>query len=145
MEWRREGCVCEIRGRRVSLAGCLPRLRANAWIHALIPTRSSIKLHIPDKKKRAIAHFYRPAVVYPYISPDLFRAPGTAQRPIEARVVKGLGWSLSGDKGMVELKARLSRSTWVAGQKVWIEVFVANACNRKVSVRGCECFAEQTR
>ncbi len=46
--------------------------------------------------------------------------------------MKGLGWSLGGDKGQVTLQARLSRPTWVAGQKVWIEVSVVNGCNRKV-------------
>lgn len=91
----------------------------------------SIKLYIPSTMKRSIAHFYRSVVILPYLNPSIVLAPSLD--PIESVVEGGLGWSLGGEKGKVEVRVGLGRRTWVAGQRVWCEVGVRNNSSRKVS------------
>ncbi|WVQ93727.1 hypothetical protein IAU59_000804 [Kwoniella sp. CBS 9459] len=90
----------------------------------------SIKIHIPSTGKRSIAHFYRSIVVLPYLNPSLVLAP--SQEPVEGYVERGLGWSLTGEKGRVELRVSLGRRFWVSGQRLWCEVGIRNDSNRKI-------------
>lgn len=91
----------------------------------------SVKLHLTSTGKRSIAHFYRPIVVLPYLNPTVVLAP--SPEPVEAIIEKGLGWSLTGEKGRVELSVALGRRIWVSGQRVWCEVGIKNDSNRKVN------------
>ena len=90
----------------------------------------SIKIHIPSTGKRSIAHFYRSIVVLPYLNPAVVLAPSLD--PIETYVEKGLGWSLTGEKGRVEVRISLGRRMWVSGQRAWCEVGIRNDSSRKV-------------
>ncbi|WVQ77283.1 hypothetical protein IAR50_006967 [Cryptococcus sp. DSM 104548] len=90
----------------------------------------SIKIHIPQNGKRSIAHFYRPIVVMPYLNPAVVLAPSPS--PIEMYVERGLGWSLKGERGRVELRVGLGRKIWVSGQRLWCEVGIRNDSNKKI-------------
>ena len=90
----------------------------------------SVKLFIPSTMKRSIAHFYRPIVVLPYFNPSIVLAPSIDA--IENTVERGLGWSLGGEKGKVEVRVSLGRRNWVAGQRAWCEVGIKNNSSRKV-------------
>jgi hypothetical protein len=83
--------------------------------------------------KRSIAHFYRPMVVLPYLNPGVVLAP--SEETVEVVERGGLGWSLGGSKGSVELRIALGRSIWVSGQRVWCEVGVKNDSSKRV--RAC--------
>jgi hypothetical protein len=96
----------------------------------------SVKLYIPSTMKRSIAHFYRSIVILPYLNPSIVLAPSFD--PLESVIEGGLGWSLGGEKGKVEMRIGLGRRTWVAGQRVWCEVGVRNNSNRKVSQGACK-------
>lgn len=96
----------------------------------LVLIDSSIKLLTPETKKRAIAHFYRPCTIFPYIEPNVVFA--SRGRATEARTSQGLGWSLKGDKGQVEVTLKLPRPHWVAGQSVWLDVEVDNRSTRQI-------------
>lgn len=90
----------------------------------------SIKLHTPETKKRAIAHFYRPCTIYPYIEPGfVFNSTAGAA---EVHTEQGLGWSLSGDKGQVQVSLKLPRPNWIAGQQCWLDITVNNKSSRKI-------------
>ncbi|KAL7420095.1 hypothetical protein Q5752_005060 [Cryptotrichosporon argae] len=91
----------------------------------------SVKLHIPSTAKRAIAHFYRPVTILPYLNPSIVLVP--TLEPIEARVESGLGWSLKGEKGKVEVRVALGRKVWVCGQRAWCEVSIRNDSGKKVN------------
>lgn len=91
----------------------------------------SIKLFTPSTGKRSIAHFYRSIVVLPYFNPTVALAP--SNEPIEVKVERGLGWSLGGEKGKVDVRVSLGRRIWVAGQRVWCEVGIRNESTKKAS------------
>ena len=95
----------------------------------------SVKLYIPSTMKRSIAHFYRSIIILPYLNPSVVLAPSLD--PIESVIEGGLGWSLGGEKGKVEMRIGLGRRTWVAGQRIWCEVGVRNNSNRKASQLYC--------
>jgi len=90
----------------------------------------SIKLHTPETKKRAIAHFYRPCTIYPYVEPSF--AFSNQVGGAEVHTEQGLGWSLSGDKGQVGVTIKVPRPHWVAGQQVWLDITVNNKSSRKI-------------
>jgi hypothetical protein len=94
----------------------------------------SIKLsdqaHHGTAAKRSIAHFYRPVVILPYLNPGVVLAP--SEETVEVVERRGLGWSLGGSKGSVELRIALGRSIWVSGQRVWCEVGVRNDSSKRV-------------
>jgi len=92
----------------------------------------SVKTHHPESDKRSIAHFYRSIVVLPYLDPGRVLSPSTEL--IEAKVEKGLGWALGGEKGRVEVRIAVGRRAWVAGQRVWCEVGIRNNSSKKVSL-----------
>ena len=91
----------------------------------------SVKIHVPASGKRSIAHFYRSIMVLPFLNPAKVLSP--SPEPLEARVQKGLGWSLGGEKGKVDIRVALGRRTWVSGQRVWCEVGIYNNSPRRVS------------
>lgn len=92
----------------------------------------SLKLHVPEagNKSRSISHFYRPCVVFPYVEPTSIFMPTDAPRQVSKQ--GGLGWSLGGEKGSVTVSARIARPTWIAGQKVWIDVVASNNSNKRI-------------
>jgi hypothetical protein len=92
----------------------------------------SVKIHVPSTGKRSIAHFYRQIVVLPYLNPAVVLAP--SPEPIEVRVEKGLGWSLGGERGRVEVRVALGRRSWVSGQRIWCEVAIRNESTKKVGI-----------
>jgi hypothetical protein len=92
---------------------------------------ASIKIHIPATGKRSIAHFYRSIVILPYLNPAVVLAPSV--EVVEARVEKGLGWSLGGEKGKVEVRIGMGRRCWISGQRAWFEVDIRNDSSKKVS------------
>lgn len=95
----------------------------------------SVKIHIPQTGKRSIAHFYRTISILPFLDPGRVLAPHP--EPVEARIQKGLGWSLGGEKGKVDLRVALGRKTWISGQKLWCEVGIINNSAKKASSLGC--------
>ena len=92
----------------------------------------SVKLYLPAASKRSIAHFYRPISVLPYLKASAMLAPSVES--IEASTENGLGWSLNGEKGKVDLRVSMGRRTWVCGQKLWCEVAIHNESSKRV---GC--------
>lgn len=78
---------------------------------------------------RSIAHFYRHVELYPYLNPAVVLS--SAARPLQATASKGL---FLGGSGKVRLTASLHRSTWVAGQRVYVNVAVHNETSKKVSL-----------
>ncbi|TFY63133.1 hypothetical protein EVJ58_g3424 [Rhodofomes roseus] len=85
-------------------------------------TMISIKVKDPKTEKRSIAHFYRNCEVWPRLSASILLA--SAPRPLQATTSKSLAM-LSSDR-KVKLTAQLHRLTWIAGQRCYISVSVAN-------------------
>ncbi|BGP46145.1 hypothetical protein JCM10450v2_001985 [Rhodotorula kratochvilovae] len=88
---------------------------------------ASVKLKAQDGADRSIAHFYRHVEVYPYFNPALTLAPSV--KPLTAEGAKSL---FMGGSGLVTLRARLHRETWVAGQRCYVEVQVKNETSKKI-------------
>ncbi|PWN26839.1 hypothetical protein BDZ90DRAFT_193152 [Jaminaea rosea] len=88
----------------------------------------SVKLKDKHGGNRSIAHFYRHVDLYPYLNPAVVLS--SAPRPISAEGEKGL---FLGGSGKVKLSASLHRATWVAGQRVYVNVNVANGTSKKIS------------
>jgi len=130
MVWQR-ALGREICRSRVSPPACKTLLRRPSQLTSVSCLRArSIKLHTPETKKRAIAHFYRPCTIYPYIEPGfVFNSTSGAA---EVHTEQGLGWSLSGDKGQVQVSLKLPRPNWIAGQQVWLDITVNNKSSRKI-------------
>ncbi|PVG00931.1 hypothetical protein CPB86DRAFT_154113 [Serendipita vermifera] len=88
----------------------------------------SIMLKHPRTQAKSIAHFYRAIEVWPLLDPSSVLAP--APSPLFATASKSL--SLGGS-GTIELTASLHRATWIAGQRCYISLSVANnSAKRKV-------------
>ncbi|KAN0066199.1 hypothetical protein ACQY0O_000293 [Thecaphora frezii] len=88
----------------------------------------SVKLKSAGGSNRSIAHFYRHIELYPYLNPAVVLS--SAPRPIQASTSKGL---FLGGSGKVHLTASLHRTTWVAGQRVYVSVAVSNETNKKIN------------
>lgn len=97
--------------------------------HALVRyiVIGSVKLKNADGTNRSIAHFYRHIELYPYLNPAVVLS--TSPRPIIARASKGL---FLGGAGKVHLCASLHRNTWVAGQRLYVNIRIDNETNKKV-------------
>ncbi|KAL9932699.1 hypothetical protein V8E36_008398 [Tilletia maclaganii] len=87
----------------------------------------SVKLKGAAGADRSIAHFYRHVELFPYLNPAAVLA--AAPKPILSRAEKGL---FMGGTGKVLLNASLHRSTWVAGQRVYVNIGVRNETTKKV-------------
>lgn len=87
----------------------------------------SVKLKDVNGDNRSIAHFYRHVELYPYLNPAVVLS--SAPRPISAEGEKGL---FMGGSGKVRVAASLHRGTWVAGQRVYINVGVTNETSKRV-------------
>ncbi|KWU46508.1 hypothetical protein RHOSPDRAFT_31966 [Rhodotorula sp. JG-1b] len=87
----------------------------------------SVKLKTATGADRSIAHFYRHLEVYPYIHPALALAPATT--PLAAEASKAL---FMGGSGQATIRASMHRETWVAGQRCYVEVAVANRTSKKI-------------
>lgn len=98
--------------------------------HALVRyiVIGSVKLKSSGSNpNRSIAHFYRHVELYPYLNPAVVLS--SAHRPVQARASKGL---FLGGSGKVHLTASLHRTTWVAGQRVYVNVNIQNDTSKKV-------------
>ncbi|EMD41967.1 hypothetical protein CERSUDRAFT_70407 [Gelatoporia subvermispora B] len=82
----------------------------------------SVKVKDPKTDKRSIAHFYRSCEIWPRLNPSV--ALAAAPRPIQASTSKSVAVVGSGAK--VKLTALLHRLTWVAGQRCYVKLAVAN-------------------
>ncbi|KAI9060559.1 hypothetical protein FKP32DRAFT_1687571 [Trametes sanguinea] len=89
-----------------------------------------ISVKVKDSKtgKRSIAHFYRDCQVWPRL--DIAVVLASAPRPIQASTSRAL--SVIGGGSKVKLTAVLPRMTWVAGQRCYVHVSVANDTRRTV-------------
>ncbi|KAK4058876.1 hypothetical protein OIO90_000322 [Microbotryomycetes sp. JL221] len=88
---------------------------------------ASIKLKSPLGYERSIAHFYRQIDVYPYYNPAVVLA--SASRPLVASEAKSL---FMGGSGKVKITSKLHRSTWVAGQRCYVDLVVENESSKKI-------------
>ncbi|KAK4053701.1 hypothetical protein OIV83_001357 [Microbotryomycetes sp. JL201] len=88
---------------------------------------ASIKLKSPLGYERSIAHFYRQIDLFPYYNPAVILAP--ASRPLVVTESKSL---FMGGTGKVKITAKLHRSTWVAGQRCYVDLNVDNGSSKKV-------------
>ncbi|KAJ9480194.1 Arrestin_C domain-containing protein [Pseudozyma hubeiensis] len=88
----------------------------------------SVKLKSSSGSNRSIAHFYRHVDLFPYLNPAVVLS--SAVKPIQATSSKGL---FLGGSGKVHLMASLHRNTWVAGQRVYINVGVQNDTSKKIN------------
>ncbi|GAC93113.1 hypothetical protein PHSY_000675 [Pseudozyma hubeiensis SY62] len=88
----------------------------------------SVKLKSSSGANRSIAHFYRHVDLFPYLNPAVVLS--SANKPIQATSSKGL---FLGGSGKVQLMASLHRNTWVAGQRVYINVGVQNDTSKKIN------------
>ncbi|GAC72180.1 hypothetical protein PANT_6c00110 [Moesziomyces antarcticus T-34] len=88
----------------------------------------SVKLKSASGANRSIAHFYRHVDLFPYLNPAVVLS--SANKPIQASSSKGL---FLGGSGKVHLMASLHRNTWVAGQRVYIQIGIQNDTSKKIN------------
>lgn len=88
----------------------------------------SVKLKSASGANRSIAHFYRHIDLFPYLNPAVVLS--NSLKPIQATSSKGL---FLGGSGKVHLMASLHRNTWVAGQRVYINISVQNDTSKKIN------------
>ncbi|PWN38342.1 E set domain-containing protein, partial [Meira miltonrushii] len=87
----------------------------------------SVKLKSENGSNRSIAHFYRHIDLYPYLNPAIVLAG--SGKPVQARGSKGL---FLGGSGKVHLIASLHRSSWVAGQRLYVHLRIDNETSKRV-------------
>ncbi|KAI8980753.1 hypothetical protein BD414DRAFT_550504 [Trametes punicea] len=104
----------------------LPCLQAGVSIRYI----AMVSVKVKDSKtgKRSIAHFYRDCQIWPCLDPAVVFA--SAPRPIQASTARSL--SVIGGGSKVRLTAMLPRITWVAGQRCYVHVSVANETQKTV-------------
>ncbi|KAI0673394.1 hypothetical protein C8Q78DRAFT_623428 [Trametes maxima] len=102
---------------------CLPSGTSIRYI-AMI----SVKVKHSKTGKRSIAHFYRDCQVWPRLDPATVFA--SAPRPIHATASGTL--SVIGGGKKLKLTAMLPRLTWVAGQRCYVHLSVANETRKTV-------------
>lgn len=112
---------------KVHLSSHSRTLVLTCFFRFLLLLSRSVKLKNPDNTNRSIAHFYRHVELFPYLNPAVVLS--SAPRPVSATASKGL---FLGGSGKVHLTASLHRTTWVAGQRVHINVGVLNETTKKV-------------
>lgn len=88
----------------------------------------SVKLKSASGANQSIAHFYRHVDLFPYLNPAVILS--SALKPIQVTSSKGL---FLGGSGKVHLMASLHRNTWVAGQRVYINVGIQNDTSKKIN------------
>ncbi|CAG7853952.1 SubName: Full=Uncharacterized protein {ECO:0000313/EMBL:CCA67155.1} [Serendipita indica DSM 11827] len=86
----------------------------------------SIKVKDVETGQTSIAHFYRYLELWPLLDPLRSLAPSPT--PIYATTSKSV---FLGGSGTIKLTASIHRETWVAGQKCFVKVFIANDTERK--------------
>ena len=69
----------------------------------------------------SISHFYRDCELWPRL--DSFLVLSSSSRPRSAKMSKRL---FMGGKGKIDFTAQLHRSTWIAGQRCYIDFKVSN-------------------
>ncbi|OCH94752.1 hypothetical protein OBBRIDRAFT_722012, partial [Obba rivulosa] len=99
-------------------------------VHSGVAVRyiAMISVKVKDAKtdKRSIAHFYRSCEIWPRLNSSI--ALAAAPRPIQASTSRSLAVVGSGAK--VKLTALLHRLTWVAGQRCYVKLSVANGTKK---------------
>ncbi|KAH9951034.1 hypothetical protein B0H21DRAFT_818862 [Amylocystis lapponica] len=88
----------------------------------------SIKVKDTQTGKRSIAHFYRNCEIWPRLNSATVLAP--APRALQASTARSLSMLNSNSK--VKLTALLPRLVWVAGQRCYVRVSVANETKKTV-------------
>ncbi|KAI0068117.1 hypothetical protein BV25DRAFT_1875318 [Artomyces pyxidatus] len=88
----------------------------------------SVKVKDADSSKRSLAHFYRSCSIWPQLSLQAILAP--APRPLVSTAAKSLFFS--GKYNKLKLTARLSRLTYLAGQRCYVQIHIANDTRRAV-------------
>lgn len=89
---------------------------------------SSVKVKDSQSGKRSIAHFYRDCQVWPRLNPTIVLA--SAPRPIHASTAKSLGVIRGASK--MKLTAMLHRMSWIAGQRCFVRICIANDTKKTV-------------
>lgn len=87
----------------------------------------SVKLKSENGSNRSIAHFYRHIDLYPYLNPAIVLAG--SGKPVQAKASKGL---FLGGSGKVHLIASLHRSSWIAGQRLYVHLRIDNETSKRV-------------
>lgn len=88
---------------------------------------ASIRIKDSRTSSRSIAHFYRNIELWPAFDPS--RMLAATPSPLYATAAKTI-WM--GGPGKVKLTASLHRENWVAGQRCYFKVYVANDSSKKV-------------
>ncbi|CDO73478.1 hypothetical protein BN946_scf185013.g113 [Trametes cinnabarina] len=106
----------------------MPYLQAGVTIRYI----AMISVKVKDSKtgKRSIAHFYRDCQIWPRL--ELATVLARAPRPIQASTARSL--SVMGGGNKVKLTAVLPRIAWLAGQRCYVHLSVAN--DTKKTVKG---------
>ncbi|KAI0778441.1 hypothetical protein BD413DRAFT_609051 [Trametes elegans] len=107
-----------------------PRGSPSVQAGVIIRYIAMISVKVKDSKsgKRSIAHFYRDCHIWPRLDPAVVLA--VAPRPIQASTVKSL--SVIGGGNKVKLTAMLPRLTWIAGQRCYVHLSVANETKKSL-------------
>jgi hypothetical protein len=88
---------------------------------------ASIRIRDGRTGARSIAHFYRNIEVWPSYDPSRILAPtpsalySTGAKPV-----------FMGGSGKLKVTTSLHRETWIAGQRCYVKVFVANDTTKRV-------------
>ncbi|KAI0361348.1 hypothetical protein OH77DRAFT_419028 [Trametes cingulata] len=88
----------------------------------------SVKVKDSETGKRSIAHFYRDCQIWPRFDPAVILAAAT--RPLQASTAGSL--SVIGGGKKVRLTAMLPRMTWIAGQRCYVHLSVANETKKSI-------------
>ncbi len=100
----------------------------------------SIKVKDSRTNTTSIAHVYRSIEVWPLFDPAIALAPTPSS--IYATTAKSI---FLGGSGKLKLTASLHRATWVAGQRCYVKIFVANDTEkRKVQTLTLELIRSET-
>ena len=86
----------------------------------------SIKVKDVECDETSIAHFYRYLELWPLLDPLRILSPSPT--PVYANTSKGV---FLGGPGTIKLTASIHRETWVAGQRCFVKVFIANDTEKK--------------
>ncbi|KAG8833673.1 hypothetical protein FRC17_010277 [Serendipita sp. 399] len=86
----------------------------------------SIRLKDAVSSKKSIAHFYRTIEVWPLFDPTVILSPSPS--PVYATVAKNL---FLGGEGTLKLTASIHRSTWIAGARCYVKIFIDNDTEKR--------------
>lgn len=100
----------------------------------------SIKIKDARANTSSISHIYRSIEVWPLLNPTIALAPTPSS--LYATTSKSI---FLGGSGKLKLTASLHRATWVAGQRCYVKIFIANDTEkRKVQTLTLELIRSET-